>query len=167
MTRPEERPKSAVRMPTLEELNYLWSEYRYRHELCWKAILKIAIAVVTLVALPYAQDDLTALLGNFMLLPAGVGAALAGFGILVVRNELQLFGKIKLAYRIAQNRLLEDMIGDRSIAQATMEVLSPTNTRSTAFDRYVQVFMWLMFLLSTTNVVLLGVKWIPYLKAQH
>ena len=167
MAKPEAVLESEVRRSRLEELNYLWSEYRYRHELCWKAILKIAIAVVTLVALPYAQDELTVLLGNYMLLPAGVGAALAGFGILVVKNELELFGKIKLAYRIVQNRFLEEVIGDRSMAQETMEILSPTNTRSTAFDRYVQVFMWLLLLLSTTNVVLLGVRWIPYLRAHR
>jgi len=35
---------------TLDEVNYLWSEYRYRHELCWSAVLKISLGVVTLVA---------------------------------------------------------------------------------------------------------------------
>lgn len=153
--------------PRLEVVNYLWSEYRYRHELCWNAVLKISLAVLTLVAIPYVRNELTAQLGHWMLVPAAIGTGLAMFGIKVVRNELDLFAKIKLAYRIVQNRLLGQVLGNPEMAPHTMEVLTATSTRQTPFDRYVLTFMWLLCLLTVVNVILLVAIWIPHVRAPY
>ena len=150
--------------PKLEEVNYLWGEYQYRHQLCWNTVLKISLAVLTLVAIPYVHDDLTAELGYWMLLPTGLAVALAGFGIGVVANELALFAKIKLAYRTVQNRLLDRLLGNPELAFHSSEVLTSTSTRQTPFDRYVTGFMWFLCLLTLVNAILLAAVWIPHVQ---
>lgn len=105
-----------VTEPSVAELEYLWDEYKYRHDLCWRAIYQIVAAVVVLGTVPYVvvlgtvPDKLTKVLGLYMLVPAVLAAVLAGFGISVLRNELDIFAKSKLAYHILQNAFLSRWI---------------------------------------------------------
>src|SRR5213595_980459 len=81
----------------VDELNYVWDEYKYRHELCWQAIYKLAASAVVLGVLPYPNAKLTQVLGDWMLVPPVLATLLIAFGVFVVNNELRLFAKIKVA----------------------------------------------------------------------
>jgi hypothetical protein len=148
----------------LDYVTYLWNEYQYRHQLCWNTVYKLTVAVVVLGVIPYARDDLSQQLRHYTLVPPVLAALLAGFGIFVAKNELTLFGKIKLAYRIVQNRLLDSLIADPNVAGHTKEDLTPTTTRRTLFDLFVLLFMATLFLLSILNVFFLTFEWLPYLE---
>jgi len=43
----------------LEKAKFLWEEYRYRHELCWKLIFQTTAAVVIILIIPFTQTDIT------------------------------------------------------------------------------------------------------------
>ena len=70
----------------VDELNYLWDEYKYRHER-WSAVYKVTAAVVTLEVVPNPKDELIRQLGHWMFVPALMGGALAAFGIRLLSNE--------------------------------------------------------------------------------
>lgn len=144
-------------------VTYLWNEYQYRHQLCWNTIYKLTFGVVALGVVPYARDDLSQQLGYYTLVPPVLAALLAGFGIFVARNELVLFAKIKLAYRIVQNRLLDRLIGASDVKH-TQEVLTATTSGKTPFDRFVLLFVATLCLLSILNVIFLAFEWLPYLE---
>ncbi|HXD11604.1 MAG TPA: hypothetical protein VN653_16180 [Anaerolineales bacterium] len=43
----------------LDEAKFLWDEYRYRHDLCWRLIFQITTAVVAILIVPYIQPTIT------------------------------------------------------------------------------------------------------------
>lgn len=45
--------------PDISLLEYLWREYEYRHDLCWRAVYKVTFAVGALAIVPYLREDLT------------------------------------------------------------------------------------------------------------
>jgi len=151
-------------VPCTDELKYLWDEYKYRHQLCWSAVYKVTIAVVALAVVPYAQykliEDLH--LGKWVLLvPPLIGTILAGFGIKLVLNELDLFGKTKLAYVTFQNKFYEDKIVDTEIRKHVMEKIKPRSKTRTPFDIYVLVFMSGLTILSFLNLCYFVYRAIP------
>jgi hypothetical protein len=150
-------------VPKVAELEYLWQEYRYRHDLCWRAIYQVAAAVIALAALPYVRDELTKVLGQWMLVPPAVGAALAAFGILVLSNELDIFAKSKLAHHTLQDVFLSHAIGDPRVREFVLHGLTPDKVRHTRFDRYATSFMIMLLVLSVGNVLFLWLRWIPHL----
>jgi hypothetical protein len=92
----------------LEKCKYLWEEYKYRHDLIWQRIFRFTTAVVLISLIPYAQQDIARLLDIGILIAPVLATLLAGFVLIVMWNELELFGKIKTAYRREQNELLEE-----------------------------------------------------------
>jgi hypothetical protein len=148
--------------PTVEELAYVWGEYVYRHDLCWRAVYKVTFAVVALAIVPYPKEDLTRALGVGALIPPLIAAVLAAFGILVVHNELKIFAKTKLAHHSMQNRFW-----DRALASPDQEAakhhLTPDGASRTSFDFFVMAYMVILFLLSAANVVFVACRWLPRL----
>jgi hypothetical protein len=153
-----------VSAPSVAELEYLWDEYKYRHDLCWRAIYQIVAAVVVLGTVPYLKDELTKVLGLCMLVPAVLAAVLAGFGISVLMNELYIFAKSKLAYHIRQDAFLSHRITNAEDKKFVMHELTEKTARGTPFDRYVVGFMVALSVLSVANVLFLGLRWIPHIE---
>ena len=87
---------------------YLWEEYKYRHDHIWQRIFRFTSAVVLISIVPYVQMKIARTLGCWILLAPLLATILAGFVFVVMRNELKIFEKIKTAYRRQQNNLLDD-----------------------------------------------------------
>jgi len=156
---PPEPPETAG-VPKPEDLKYLWTEYKYRHELCWKAIYKLAAVVVALGILPYAHERLTALVGGAMLVPSVIGTLLALFGVFVVNNELRLFAYAKVAHNHLHNRFLSNLITDADVRRAAIDRLPPKRARRTLFDIYAHLLMVVLFVISIGNTAFLHYCWL-------
>ena len=91
---------------SLERCKYLWQEYEYRHDLIWRLIFKFTTAIVLISIVTYVQVALVRTLGALIIGAPLLAVALACFGLIVMRNELDIFGKIKLRYREWQNQLM-------------------------------------------------------------
>ena len=92
------------------------------------------------------------------------GSVLAAFGIILLRNELKLFAKIKLAHHNRQDSFLKHKL-ERcpQIAAFVTHELTPDQAKKTRFDLYVTSFMIVLFLLSVGNALLLYSRWIPHI----
>jgi len=153
---------SAPPDPTLPQLEHLWNQYKYRHELCWSAVYKVTVAVVALGVIPYAKDALSRLLGYWMLAPAVLGSVLAGFGIALVNNELAIFANVKFAFHLLQNEFLDSVMPDEQSKKAAEHTLTVCKLRHTKFDWYVNGFMVGLLVMSIANAVFVVVQWIPH-----
>src|SRR2546425_5802685 len=98
------------------------------------AVYIVTVAVVALEIVPYAKDTLTALLGYWMLTAPLVGAALAGFGVALVNNELAIFANVKFAFHLMQNRFLDTVMPDDESKRAAKHPIRPSDVRHTRFD---------------------------------
>ena len=99
--------KSSDNNDFLEQAKYLWGEYKYRHDLIWQLIFRFTTAVVLISTIPYIKVEIVACVGYFIVFVPILATILACFGILVMVNELELFGKIKNEYRELQNGLFQ------------------------------------------------------------
>jgi hypothetical protein len=83
------------------EAGLLWDEYKYRHDLIWRHIIRSTLALVALLTVRYTKE----LGGNFSLsLVAWVLAVgYITFTILIVRRELQLLTQIRDLHRKRQS----------------------------------------------------------------
>jgi len=149
--------------PTSQQLTYLWTEYKYRHELCWKAVYKVVAAVIALAVIPYAYTLLTKDLRGWMLVPPAIGTVLAVFGIFVVNNELRLFAKVKIAHHNLQDQFLSSVFSEGDVKDATLHHIKPCMARWTLFDVYVHLLMVVIVLLSLGNTLFLALVFIPHL----
>ena len=91
----------------LEEAIFLWDEYRYRHELCWKLIFQITTAVVTILIIPYIRKDITEQVGLWILALPCLAIILVLFSISRMNRELEILGKIRKAHRERQGKLYQ------------------------------------------------------------
>ena len=60
----------------LAEAKFLWDEYRYRHELCWKLIFQITIAVVGILIIPCIRPEPTKPVGIWTAAPPSLSIML-------------------------------------------------------------------------------------------
>jgi hypothetical protein len=55
-----------------QQIETLWQEYRYRHDLVWRILATAAVFVTTLAIVPYSSTEVTTTLGCWILFaPAG------------------------------------------------------------------------------------------------
>jgi hypothetical protein len=142
-----------------QRLTYLWTQYKYRHELCWQAIYKITVAVILLGIVPYiaktyVSAELMTFVHNLLWVPPFLAMCLAGFGMFVVNNELRLFAATKLAHY----RLESQLFG--TLFQPLYEKITPENARWTRFDWFAHALILALFLVSIGNFILVLKWWI-------
>ena len=145
-----------------QRLTYLWTQYKYRHELCWQAIYKITVAVISLGIVPYivktsVDYELVKLVRNWLVVPPVLAMSLAGLGIFVINNELRLFAATKLAHYRVENQLLGNLF------QPLYEDITPENARWTLFDWFAHALVIALFLVTLGNVIFVWNWWIPSL----
>lgn len=134
----------------LQQCMYLWEEYKYRHDLIWQRIFRFTTAVVLISIIPYVQQEIARLLGAAILIAPLLATVLAGFVLIIMRNELELFEKIKKAYRRQQNLLLTDD-------------LKHDLSKESDFDRLVLWYLASLVVLSVANGLITWLVWIPKL----
>ena len=89
----------------LEEAKFLWDEYRYRHELCWKLIFQITTAVVAILIIPYIKPDITKSVGIWMVALPFLAIILVVFSMSRLKRELEVLDKIRTAHRERQGKI--------------------------------------------------------------
>src|SRR5216684_3780513 len=82
------------------EGSMLWDEYKYRHDLIWRHLIRSTLALVALVTVRYS----TAFKPTFWLVIVASAVALGYWGVTLfaVEPELQLYKKIKNLHRERQ-----------------------------------------------------------------
>ena len=84
---------------------YLWEEFKYRHDLIWQRLFQFTTAIVLISIIPYIRQDLAGLIGDGILVAPALAIFLALFVLLVVLHELMLFENIATALMHQQNEL--------------------------------------------------------------
>src|SRR5262245_18401422 len=97
----------------IQELSYLWEEYKYRHDLVWRVALRLTAVVASVSVIPYVNETLADRLGRWILVPPGVAVLLAILGIAVIANEYCLLALIRMSYRRLQKDWFEETFKDR------------------------------------------------------
>lgn len=161
--KPGEERSTTVHEVPLDVLSYLWHQYEYRHEMCWRAAYKVTFAVVTMAIVPYVKSDLIRLLGCGALVPPFIAICLAILGYMFANNELRLFGETKVAYYGMQDRLWADVIAPLGGRQPIQRDMDLKEADKTAFDDFVRSYLRALIVLSVGNAVFVGHRWIPKL----
>jgi hypothetical protein len=86
----------------LDRLKFLWEEYKYRHELCWKLIFQITVAVVAILVIPYTKENIAKSIGDWILALPAIAFILALFSRKRVSRELFILQIIRKKYRAMQ-----------------------------------------------------------------
>ena len=151
-----------------ERLLYLWSEYKYRHELVWNVLFKITFSAVLFSYLPYIPYHNTSLVRAFgaitLVLPL-LATVIAWFGMRVAKSELALFKRVLIPYHRAQDQLLSQYFKDIFPEQVGSFSF---NEKTDRFFQSVRMFLGWLFLLSIINTLYLGCGIIKLpLTAQH
>jgi hypothetical protein len=50
-------PQRSNSQNDLDGAKFLWEEYKYRHEHCWKVVIQITTALIILSIIPYTQKE--------------------------------------------------------------------------------------------------------------
>ena len=160
---PDAGTSTTVQEVRLDVLSYLWHQYEYRHDMCWRAAYKVTFAVVTMAIVPYVKSDLIRQLGCGALVPPFIAICLAILGYMFANNELRLFGETKVAYYDMQDRLWTDVIAPLCGRQPMKRNMDPNKADKTAFDDFVRSYLRALIVLSVGNAVFVWHRWIPRL----
>jgi hypothetical protein len=86
-----------------DEAHLLWDEYKYRHDLIWRHLIRSTVTVVALITVSYSTSfkaDKT-----LFIIAALLAIIYTIFSFIVLDSELTLFTKIKVLHRQRQNDL--------------------------------------------------------------
>lgn len=90
-----------------DEANLLWDEYKYRHDLIWRHLIRSTVAVVALITVSYTtkfKENET-----LFIIAALLAIIYTIFSFIVLNLELTLFEKIKVFHRKRQNDIYKDL----------------------------------------------------------
>ncbi len=87
----------------IDEANLIWDEYKYRHDLIWKHLIRSTTAVVALLTVPFLKNlDVDA----FLIAAAFfIAIGYAAFTRWILDSELNLFEQVKERHRKRQRNL--------------------------------------------------------------
>lgn len=83
-----------------DEAALIWDEYKYRHDLIWRHLIRSTVAVIALITVAYS----TSFDGNEVLFVAAAFLAVvySGFSIRVVNRELIHYWRVKRIHQARQ-----------------------------------------------------------------
>ncbi len=87
------------------EHDLIWDEYKYRHELIWKHMIRSTIVIIGIILLPFSKDYVTDQLKkepSFLLLIGIAAIIYVLFTFIVINKEITLLEKIKAVHRRKQ-----------------------------------------------------------------
>ena len=75
------------------EANLIWDEYKYRHDLIWRQMIRSTVAVIALITVSYS----TSFEGNkpLFLIAAGLAVGYSIFNIFIVHSELEHYHRVR------------------------------------------------------------------------
>ena len=143
MTTGSEQDRSPLTTVEPSVAERLWSEYKYRHDLCWRVVFQLMGAAVVLTVLPYARPEITKALSAWIIPVPLVGIALTVFGLYMMRAELERLSVIRTRYRDLQEKEL-------GIPQAY-----------SGFTGRVMVYLGVLLALQLVNLGIIIYVWLP------
>jgi predicted PurR-regulated permease PerM len=165
----------------LQVAEYLWEEYRYRHDLVWRLVFRVTAVATALLIAPFLVDkSLVKVLGNWLLCLPILAILVILTGFYVLPPELELLKKIRNAYREVQNRALEHLKDwaqhetwpsqeerrERTRRQKFKNFVSGQQLKGFLIDHFearVTVFMVLLFVAAVAFIILFYIEWLPEL----
>ncbi|NMM47698.1 hypothetical protein [Marinigracilibium pacificum] len=87
------------------EHELIWDEYKYRHELIWKHMIRSSVIIIGIIILPFSKDFLQDKIVQtpWLLIFLGVASIIyILFTFHVINKELLLFEEIKIVHRRKQ-----------------------------------------------------------------
>jgi hypothetical protein len=137
----------------LPQLGYLWDEYKYRHELCWKAIQLSTLATVALGLVPYTIQRVAMVLGWSLLLPPILGLAFAVFSLVFIHGELKILEPVKDTYTSLQKHYaLHDIRLDPCARRDLARCFEVAVATKKLFPLFVKSFLASLIVLGALNV---------------
>ena len=130
-----------------EEFKFLWEEYKYRHELCWKLIFQITAAVVIILIIPYTQPKIAGAIKYWIVTLPAIAIILLIFSFIRLSKELGLLHKIRTKYRELQNQVYNI-------------IHCPEDD---TFKYHVNLYLIGLTLACIADVIAIIFFWIPYL----
>lgn len=148
-------PIDSSKDQTLDQLKYLWDEYKYRHELCWNAVFKATVSVVVLGVIPYSNLSIAKVLRSWILVPPVLSCILVLFSLWVVWNEIDIWKPVKSAYTSLQRDYTLGMNLTDLLSNELNEQFRKARRGKTLFPWIVLGFMLILLVLSIGNCFLL------------
>jgi hypothetical protein len=90
-----------------DEANLIWDEYKYRHDLIWRHLIRSTAAVVALITVSYTTEFKEN--ETLFIISALLAIIYTIFSFIVLNPELTLFEKIKMMHRQRQIDLYNDL----------------------------------------------------------
>lgn len=90
---------------SLDEARLIWDEYKYRHDLIWRHLTRLTIAVVALLTASYSSTLKVDM--EISIIASLVAIIFIVFNFTVLNSELRLLENIKVLYRHRQNELYQ------------------------------------------------------------
>ena len=101
--------------PKLENAQFIWDEYKYRHELIWKLIFQITTAVVAVSIIPYILNkEIEKKLGLFIIALPIIGLGLTYLSKLRMKEELKILKGLREVHRRFHKLIFEIPYKDES-----------------------------------------------------
>jgi hypothetical protein len=163
---------------------YLWEEYRYRHDLVWRLVFRVTAVATALLIAPFLADkSVQNVLGEWLLCLPLLAIAVILTGFYVLPRELELLRKIRDAYREVQNQVLHhlepqwtphDPPRERGGPELTLWQLWTNLTSRQQLKRFladhfearVSVFMLLILAAAVAYFFLFYFVWLPGLRTR-
>ena len=139
---------------SLADAQFIWDEYKYRHEHIWKLIFQITTAVIAVSIVPYiSNENIIKTLGWFIISLPCVGAILVVFGWLRLSKEMYAMGELKKRHRAYHelNYGINYYPGRKK------------NTKhKSSFFLHVQIYLGSLLVLSILNIIIILWLWVPH-----
>jgi hypothetical protein len=153
MTDAEGRREGGDDIHALHVAQYLWEEYRYRHDLVWRVVFRVTAVATLLSIAPFlARESIQETVGRSLVVLPVLAVFVVLAGHYELRLELELLGNVRSAYRQVQHRALFHLKG-----------WSPPEDRPT-FDARVSRFMVVLVLAAIAYSILFVLYWLPKLE---
>lgn len=91
---------------SLDEARLIWDEYKYRHDLIWRHLIRSTIAVVALLTVSYSSV-LEKVDREFSIIASLVAIIYIVFNFSVLNSELKLLENLRILHRQRQNELYQ------------------------------------------------------------
>jgi hypothetical protein len=146
-----------------ENRQLLWDEYKHRHNLVWRIVFQVTLAVVFLSIVPYlAPDPVRDALGQWLLAAPVLALVLVLFSLPVMSNELRLLRLITKAHRREQQTLFKIKHGaeDKGACCIAIEpqgwrymVMWLRGKNQSLFDKLMGLYFLVLLLVGLVNFI--------------
>jgi hypothetical protein len=143
----------------LEDAQFIWDEYKYRHQHIWKLIFQITTAVIAVSIVPYiSSETLVKTLRWFIAALPCLGAGIVAFGWSRLSKEICAMTELKKRHRAYQK--LKYGI-DHYASEKESGTDNTSKQPKSSFSFHVEIFLGSLFVLSILNIYVIIFVWLP------